>query len=187
MIWMNDNTFIELWIQLLISALNWYISVKDHKSLHDDVIKWKHFPRYWPYVRGIHQSPVNSPHRGQWRGTLMFSLICARINGWVNNREAGEWRHNRVHYDVIVMRMTVFSWLYHTFCLHSRSRNTIMTSWYGTAFHITVPLWEEFIRHWWFLLSRDNKWGALMISLTLAWKTVKTIQCLRSGAYLTPP
>ena len=50
---------------------------------HDDVIKWKHFPRYWPFVRGIHWSPVNSPHKGQWRRALMFSLICARINGWV--------------------------------------------------------------------------------------------------------
>ena len=28
---------------------------------HDDVIKWEHFPRYWPFVRGIHRSPVNSP------------------------------------------------------------------------------------------------------------------------------
>ena len=42
---------------------------------HDDVIKWKHFPRYWPFVRGIPRSPVNSPHKGQWRGALMFSLI----------------------------------------------------------------------------------------------------------------
>ena len=42
---------------------------------HDDVIKWKHFPRDWPFVRGIHRSPVNSPHKGQWRGALMFSLI----------------------------------------------------------------------------------------------------------------
>ena len=42
---------------------------------HDDVIKWNHFPRYWPFVRGIHPSPVNSPHKGQWRGPLMFSLI----------------------------------------------------------------------------------------------------------------
>ena len=50
---------------------------------HDDVIKWKHFPRYWPFVRRIHRSPVNSPHKGQWRGALMFSLICAWINGWV--------------------------------------------------------------------------------------------------------
>ena len=70
---------------------------------HDDVIKWKHFPRYWPFVRGIHRSPVNSPHKGQWRGALMFTLICARINGWVNNGEAGDLRRNRAHYDVIVM------------------------------------------------------------------------------------
>ena len=34
-------------------------------SLHDDVIKWKHFPRNWPFVRGIHRAPVNSPHKGQ--------------------------------------------------------------------------------------------------------------------------
>ena len=41
--------------------------------------------------------------KGQWRGALMFSLFCARINDWVNNREAGDlWRH-RAHYDVIVM------------------------------------------------------------------------------------
>ena len=70
---------------------------------HDDVIKWKHFPRYWPFVRGIHRSPVNSPNKGQWRGALMFTLICTRINGWVNNREAGDLRRHRAHYDVIVM------------------------------------------------------------------------------------
>ena len=33
--------------------------------LHDDVIKWKHFPRYWPSVRGIQRSQVKSPHKGQ--------------------------------------------------------------------------------------------------------------------------
>ena len=70
---------------------------------HDDVIKWKHFPRYWPFMREIHQSPVNFPHKGQWRGALMFALICVWINGWVNNREAGDLRRYRVHYDVIVM------------------------------------------------------------------------------------
>ena len=48
---------------------------------HDDVIKWRHFPRCWPFVRGIHRSPVNSPHKGQWRWALMFSLICVWING----------------------------------------------------------------------------------------------------------
>ena len=70
---------------------------------HDDVIKWKHFPRYWPFVRVIHRSPVNYPHKGQWRGALMFSLICVWRNGWVNNREAGDLRRYRAHYDVIVM------------------------------------------------------------------------------------
>ena len=70
---------------------------------HDDVIKWKHFPRNWPFVRGIHRSPVNSPHKGQWRGALMFPLICVWINGWENNREAGDLRHCRTHYDVTVM------------------------------------------------------------------------------------
>ena len=72
-------------------------------SCHDDVIKWKHFPRYWPFVRGIHRSPVNSPHKGQWRGALMFSLICAWINGWVNNRKAGDLGRYRAHDDVTEM------------------------------------------------------------------------------------
>ena len=42
-------------------------------------------------------------HKGQWRGALMFSLICARTNRWVNNREAGELRRHQAHYDVSVM------------------------------------------------------------------------------------
>ena len=83
---------------------------------HDDVIKWKHFPCYWPFVRGIHRSPVNSPYKGQWRGALMFSLICPRINGWVNNCEAGDLRRIRPHYDVIVM----------VTCIHR-------STWYGIA------------------------------------------------------
>ena len=73
-------------------------------SPHDDVIKWKHFPRYCAFVWGIHRSPVNSPHKGQWRGPLMFSLICAWINSWVNNREAGDLRRHCANYDVTVMR-----------------------------------------------------------------------------------
>ena len=72
-------------------------------NIHDDVIKWKHFPRNWPFVRKIHRSPVNFPHKGQWRGALMFSLIYAWINDWANNREAGDLRRYPVHYDVIVM------------------------------------------------------------------------------------
>ena len=75
-------------------------------SNYDDVIKWKHFPRYWPFVWGIHRSPVNSPHKGQWRGALMFSLISVWINGWVNSRDADDLRRYLAHYDVIVMKQS---------------------------------------------------------------------------------
>ena len=92
----------------LCSALSYCYCVMLNCQLHryishDDVIKWKQFPRYWSFVRGIHRSPVNCPHKGQWRGALMFSLISVWINGWVNNRDAGDLRRNRAHYDVIVM------------------------------------------------------------------------------------
>ena len=50
--------------------------------------------------------PVNSSHKGQWLGALMFSLICTRINGWVNNREAGDLKRQRAHYDIMVMIIT---------------------------------------------------------------------------------
>ena len=37
-----------------------------NRCYHDDIIKWKHFPRYWPFVRGIHRSPVNSSVTGEF-------------------------------------------------------------------------------------------------------------------------
>ena len=61
---------------------------------HDDVITWKHFPRHWPFVRGIHQSR----DANFW----CFSLTCAWINGWVNIREAVDLRRHPAHYDVTV-------------------------------------------------------------------------------------
>ena len=50
--------------------------------------------------------PVNSRHKCQWRGALMFSFICVWMNDWVNNREAGDLRRHRGHYDVNVMTYT---------------------------------------------------------------------------------
>ena len=76
--------------------------------LHDDVIKWKHFPRYWPFVRGIYRSPVNSPHKGQWRGALMLPLVCVWINGWANNHKASDLRRYRAHSDVTVMGLRTY-------------------------------------------------------------------------------
>ena len=80
-----------------------YFDVLPVFASHDDVIRWKHFPRNWPFVRGIHRSPVNSSHKGQWRGALMFSLMCAWIHGSVNTGEAGDLRRHRAHYGVTVM------------------------------------------------------------------------------------
>ena len=69
--------------------------------------KWKHFPRYWPFVQGIHRSPLNSPHKGQWCGALIFSLICTWINGLINNYEVGDSICHHAHFDFTV----VLSWL----------------------------------------------------------------------------
>ena len=92
------STVIMTW-----SNITWY-GIRYWKLIHlDDVMKWRHFPRYWPFVWGIHRSPVNSPHKGQWRGVWVFSLICGWTKCWVNNREAGDLRRHLVHCDVIVM------------------------------------------------------------------------------------
>ena len=99
---LNGNTY----LQIVEPQHRHVLGTWSYKyASHDDVIKWKHFPRYWPFVRGIHRSPVNSPHKGQWRGrgTLILSLICVWINGWVNNREAGDLRRYRARYDITVM------------------------------------------------------------------------------------
>ena len=67
---------------------------------------WRHqmetFSALLALCAGNTPGPVNSPHKSQWRGALMFSLICTRINDWVYNREAGDLRR---HYDVIVMTL----------------------------------------------------------------------------------
>ena len=78
----------------------WYLHLL---IIHDDVIKWKHFPRNWPFVRGIHRSRWIPHTKASDAELLMFSLICARINGWVNNGEAGDLRRHHAHYDVNVM------------------------------------------------------------------------------------
>ena len=87
----NSNEILRLWCNGY-----WW----NEWLLHDDVIKWKHFPRYWSFVRGIHRSPVNCPHKGQWRRALMFSLICAWINGckqswdwWFETSSWSLWLH----------------------------------------------------------------------------------------------
>ena len=90
---------------------------------------WRHqmenFPSNWPLVRGIHRWPVNSPHKGQWRGALMFSLICAWIKSWVNSREAGDLRPHGDRYDVIVMDVVDFQIFLKILCVFHVNDSTI--------------------------------------------------------------
>ena len=105
-------------VAMISSALNvtcWpvfigIISMTLVQSYHDDVIKWNHFLRYWSLMWGIHRSPVNSPHKGQWRGALIFPWSAPWINGWVHNREAGDLGRHCVHYDAIVMWLPKCPW-----------------------------------------------------------------------------
>ena len=106
--------------------------------MHDDVIKLKHFLRYWPFLWGIHRSPVNSPHKGQWRGVLMFSLIRAWTNGWVNNRDAGDLRRHHAHCDVTVMAYI---------CI-----NGIGNLW----FQVMGWYWSDGLNHGWHIVNRTH-------------------------------
>ena len=107
---------------------------------HDDVIKCKHFPRCWLFVREIHRSPVNSPYKGQWRAAMMFSLICAWMNDWVNNREAGHLRRNHAQYDITVMTL-LLSVIPITKSKYYRNRFHVMTP-------LSVVRWHQtFIMH----------------------------------------
>ena len=80
---------------LIMLNVVWLLGVPDDTldtldvfSLHDDVTKWD-IPCYWSFVWGIHRSPVNSPHKGQWLGALIFVFICA----WkmVEKTKKGRW------------------------------------------------------------------------------------------------
>ena len=108
--------------------------------------------------------PVNSPHKGQWRGALMFSPICAWIDNWVNNREAGDLRHHRGHYDVNVMRsihsLTVRGWI----CNDTWTERVIGAGWW-------VRAWVRETR---LLLSEPSKWTC-QASMDIIWSSKKLI------------
>ena len=96
---------------------------------------WRHqmetFSALLALCAGNSPSPVNSPHKGQWRGNLIFSLICAWINCWENNREAGDLRRRCAHYDVTVMGSYVNSERDHV-----RAQKRVLCEF--SAFHMIV-------------------------------------------------
>ena len=104
---------IELKIGLRLSKSVWFVACLENRLACS---RWYGLPMMtspngntFP-VTGLlcgefQRSPVNSPHKGQWREALMFSLICAWTKCWVNNREAGDLRRHHAQYDVTVMQM----------------------------------------------------------------------------------
>ena len=93
-------------------------------------------------------SPVDSPHKAQWRRALVFSWIWVWINGWVNSREAGDLRRHRAHYDDTAM--------------------THVTLWRGNDIRLTGPFWRESNGHQWVTVTKEQWFRALMSSLFLA-------------------
>ena len=87
-------------------------------------------------------SPITgeSPTQRQWRGTLVFSFICARINGWVNNREAGDLRCNCAYYGVTVM---VVGWHH---CMVNKTWYCIERS--GSRVHVSCFEFQNPLRGW---------------------------------------
>ena len=82
---METDKVITKWIQSNLCTTPSHVSAK-----HDDVIKWKHFPRYWTFVRGIHRSPVNSPHKGPT--TRSFDVFFdVRLNKRLSKQSWGWW------------------------------------------------------------------------------------------------
>ena len=108
--WLGPSVrpFIRL-SDITTTLLSWNFSnLASFASLsHISIAWWRHqmetFSALLAICAGNSPVPVNSSHKGQWRGALMFPLICVGINGWVNNREAGDLRRYRAHYDVIAM------------------------------------------------------------------------------------
>ena len=104
--------------------------------------------------------PVNSQHRGQWRGALMFSLICARINDWVNNREAVDLRRHHGHYDVNVMGGSTLCWHRDPFSIYGwdLAHNTCSSLAYHDVFTVHILIHYIHIQNITFILGcRDVK------------------------------
>ena len=150
---------------------------------HDDVIKWKHLSRYWPFVRGIHRSPVNSPHTGQWRGPLIFfSFIYAWINGWVNNRNAGDLRRHRAHYDVNVMVFNCAHCICGNRACHDDGHYSLTLSLHGTTSG-TFNLWALHLQTGALSYRSSNEFAVTWLGSEKTQLVVRTIATRRPAPW----
>ena len=104
----NSVIFSDLNVKPMVIPFNW---LNSHME-----VNWSGYNTWWRQQMETFSALLalcagNSPvpgefptHKVQWRGALMFSLISAWINGWVNTRGAGDLRRHRTHYDVTVIK-----------------------------------------------------------------------------------
>ena len=88
---------ISLWIWNRIH-INLWDAIIHTVQTHDDVVKWKHFPRYWSLVRGIHraQRPVTRSFRVLVDLRLNKSLSKQSWGWWFETLSRLLWRHCNV-------------------------------------------------------------------------------------------
>ena len=104
------------------------------------------FQRYWPSVRGIHRWAVNSPHKGQWRGDLLFLWSAPRINGWVKQSwgwwfetpSRSLWRHFNESTSLAVFVANPLIWA------------GVYWLW---SVNLSVVGWFWLQRYWWVFLN----------------------------------
>ena len=124
----------------------WRLLIKRRKPKHLSGSWWRHqmetFSALLAFCAENSPVPVNSPHKGQWRGALMFSLICTWINNWVNNAEAGDLRRHRAHCDVSVMSWGRFQSEYSS-PVYCKQRLIQWNSWTCRAWAKFLPFWIQ--------------------------------------------
>ena len=107
--------------------------------------RWRHqmetFPRYWPFVRVIHWSSVDSRHKDQWRGALMFSLMYAWTNGWGYIPDAGDLKSQGAYYDVIEMNSNKLEFELEKYLFDNKTD----TTWHN--FYVWMPLQRRWAHH----------------------------------------
>ena len=132
------------------------------------------FPSYWPFVRWIYRSPVNSPNKFQWRGALMFPMVCAWTNGSANNRDASDlrrslWRHCNGSNVFYWYRLPTGSHILDKLTCHIWESYTLHTAVFVTSTYSTVVLaLERYIKivHplWYVSCSTDKLVRRLILS-----------------------
>ena len=115
--WFNSYGYMSIAWKCFISLATYLLIAQiltQANNKRDDVIKWKIFPCNRPFVWGIHQSPVNSPHKGSVIQTLMFLWCWSSYK--LLNKPSNDWWFKTTwrSYDVIIMKTNkaLHCWLF---------------------------------------------------------------------------